>query len=68
MEKQGVQPDVAVGTTPEDLAKGVDAQLSKAVEVVMQDVVVWKKNRSSVVSTPAGGSGSPITAPMPKQP
>jgi tricorn protease len=70
MERQGVQPDVSVVTTPEELAKGSDAQLNKAVDVVMQDVLVWKKNRSSVASTPAGGggTGTPVTAPLPKQP
>ena len=28
---------------PDDLAKGKDAQLDKAVEVLLADVAVWKK-------------------------
>jgi tricorn protease len=34
MENFGVQPDVKVDNTPEDFAKGRDAQLEKAVEVL----------------------------------
>ena len=66
MEKQGVQPDVPVVALPEDVAKGTDAQLNKAVEVVTQDVLVWKKNRTAVVTTPGGGSAPMV--PLPKQP
>jgi tricorn protease len=61
MEKEGVNPDVAVEALPEDLAKGTDAQLSKAVEVVTQDVVAWKKARNPA----GGGSGSGTVAPTP---
>ncbi len=43
MEKEGVTPDVVVEPTPEDLAKGRDPQLEKAIEVVKDDVVAWKK-------------------------
>src|SRR5439155_20846794 len=34
MEREGVIPDVQVQATPEELAKGLDQQLKKAVEVV----------------------------------
>jgi tricorn protease len=61
MEREGVNPDVAVDASPEDLAKGTDAQLSKAVEVVTQDVVAWKKARHPA----GGGSGSGSVAPTP---
>src|SRR5262249_19333758 len=47
MERQGVQPDVAVDALPEDLARGVDAQLGKAVEVLLKDVAEWKKARGT---------------------
>jgi C-terminal processing protease CtpA/Prc len=49
MDKQGVVPDVALDTPPDLLAKGVDLQLEKAVEVLQADVVQWKKK-----SEPAG--------------
>jgi tricorn protease len=55
MEKEGVKPDVAVEPSPEELAKGLDPQLDKAVEVVKQDVVAWKKARGIPV---AGESAS----------
>ena len=46
MEKQGVKPDVAVAISPADWAKGHDAQLAKAVDVVAGDVAIWKKSRT----------------------
>jgi tricorn protease len=45
MEKEGVTPDVVVEPTPEDIAKGRDPQLEKAIEVVKDDVVAWRKAR-----------------------
>jgi tricorn protease len=67
MEKQGVQPDIAVEAMPEDVAKGNDAQIKAAVEVLLKDVVEWKKTRSPTVSGSGGGSPlPPMTAPMPK--
>jgi tricorn protease len=53
MEKEGVQPDVPVEPDPDQLARGVDAQLEKAVEVLQQDVVAWKKAHG-----PAGATGT----------
>ena len=52
MEKEGVIPDVAVDAPPEELAKGIDAQLKKAVDVLGVDVAEWKKARSAVATAP----------------
>lgn len=71
MEKEGVIPDVQVQVTPEELAKGVDSQLKKAVEVVEADVVVWKKAKSGVAaapSTPSTGGMPPSTGMPPGAP
>ncbi|MBI1832574.1 MAG: PD40 domain-containing protein [Planctomycetes bacterium] len=51
MEKEGVQPDVLIEPHPDDLARGVDLQLDKAVEVLMQDVAAWKKARPPMVGS-----------------
>lgn len=56
MEREGVNPDIAIDTLPEDLAKGIDPQLNKAVEVLTSDVVLWKKAREAV----AGGTKGPM--------
>jgi tricorn protease len=71
MEREGVVPDVPVDALPEDLAKGKDAQLSKAVEVLARDVLVWKKHRIPLATE--GGSGAtpptqPVSSPMPMPP
>jgi len=67
MEKEGVQPDYPVEALPEDLAKGVDAQMVKAVDVLLKEVVEWKKAKSTIVATPGGGTPTPpMTTPMPK--
>jgi tricorn protease len=49
MENEGVAPDVLVEQQPEELAKGIDPQLDKAVEVLQQEVVAWKKAHPTVV-------------------
>jgi tricorn protease len=68
MEREGVTPDVAVDAPPEELAKGVDAQLKKAVEVLGVEVAEWKKARTGVAATapPAGGTTAPATGMTPK--
>lgn len=76
MEKQGVIPDVAVEIAVADWLKGIDTQLTKAVEVVAADVVAWKRNKTAARGTGATdttGTGSaaeprPVlpVAPMPK--
>ena len=38
MENFGVQPDVWVDNGPEDFAKGRDAQIEKAVEVLKAEI------------------------------
>jgi tricorn protease len=71
MEREGVAPDVLVEEHPDQLAKGIDAQLDKAVEVLQKDVVAWKlKNQGSVVSHPgkAGSTGNPTASPGPVPP
>jgi tricorn protease len=82
MEREGVMPDVTVEPTPEDLVKGRDPQLEKAIEVVKTDVAVWKKahgipTTSAVAAdkpgappatgpVPATTPTKPVTAPMSK--
>jgi tricorn protease len=66
MEKEGVIPDVFVEQHPDQLARGLDAQLDKAVEILQQEVVVWKKLRSQVTSTPGPGiTPAPVVTPGP---
>lgn len=66
MEKEGVTPDVAVDVHPDALARGEDAQLDKAVEVLMHDVEIWRKTRGHVAGQPrAGAQGSSSIAPAP---
>jgi tricorn protease len=60
MEKEGVQPDVLVEPHPDQLAKGVDVQLDKAVEVLQEEVVAFKKK--------AGGGVASTKAPEPTAP
>jgi tricorn protease len=70
MEKEGVVPDVIVEEQPDQLAKGVDVQLDKAVEVLQKDVVAWKKSHepstsgktseSASVATPTSSPGSAV--------
>ncbi|MBI3821912.1 MAG: PD40 domain-containing protein [Planctomycetes bacterium] len=54
MEKEGVRPDVLIEPHPDDLARGIDVQLEKAIEVLTQDVVAWKKARPPSIG--AGGN------------
>jgi tricorn protease len=61
MEKEGVAPDVLVENHPDHLARGIDAQLVKAVEVLQQDVLAWKKRRSPGVVRPSGAGPSGAT-------
>jgi tricorn protease len=60
MDKEGVNPDVLVETTPDLLAKGVDLQLEKAVEVLQADVVQWKKKSEAAVTTTPGEGGKVV--------
>jgi tricorn protease len=72
MEKQGVVPDVIVDQQPDELARGIDSQLVKAVEVLKDEVVAWKRARSGVALNPAGVATpgpevrpAPVPAPPP---
>lgn len=72
MEKEGVAPDVLVEQHPDELAKGIDSQLDKAVEVLEKNVVAWKKTHPGTAGKPSADkppspSGSPPT-PMPMSP
>ena len=62
MEKQGVVPDVIVDTHPVQIARGIDAQLNKAVEMLQGEVAEWKKKKEGAV--PTGNSGSPPPPPL----
>jgi tricorn protease len=67
MDKEGVAPDELVENLPDQLARGVDAQLDKAVEVLQKEVTVWKKTHSSVAVKPDSGKSAeaPAAGPPP---
>ena len=69
MDKEGVVPDVVVEVHPDQLARGIDPQLQRAVEVLTQDVVAWKKARPPEAVVPIiGSSGSgPEVKPAPNR-
>jgi tricorn protease len=46
MDKEGVKPDVVVEPHPDEVARGQDPQLEKAVQVLLADVAEWKKKPS----------------------
>jgi tricorn protease len=52
MEREGVMPDVVVEPNPDQLARGQDIQLDRAVEVLAQDVAAWKKAHPGVAFVP----------------
>jgi tricorn protease len=52
MEREGVVPDVAVDIHPDQLARGEDPQLQKAVEVLLADIAA-RRTRPSASPTPA---------------
>jgi tricorn protease len=54
MDKVGVTPDVAVETHPDQLAKGIDAQLDRAVQVLTEDVAEWKKTHPGLAQASDG--------------
>jgi tricorn protease len=69
MEKEGVTPDFLVEPTPEQLAKGVDPQIEKAVEVVMQDVAQWKKAHPLLAGKPEDSKpATPVVGPIAPMP
>jgi tricorn protease len=69
MEREGVKPDVLVEPQPDQLAKGIDAQLERAVEVLQADLLASKKNPARVAVQPDGGKpGTPMGPPTPAGP
>jgi tricorn protease len=56
MEKEGVMPDVQIEAHPDQLARGIDVQLEKAVEVLTQDVAAWKKTRPPLTGASTGSN------------
>lgn len=65
MEKEGVNPDILVGQHPDELAKGLDPQIVKAVEVLTQDVVAWKKTNQPATVTVDSKPVPPMTPTTP---
>ena len=64
MDKEGVLPDVVVETHPDQLAKGIDLQLDKAVEVLTEEVTAWKKkNQPNMAVKLPEKAGDPPVAP-----
>ncbi len=72
MEREGVTPDVEIEDLPDQLAKGIDAQLDKSVEVLKTDVIVWKQTRSNLAASqaiqPNGHAGAAPTSAPPTAP
>lgn len=65
MEREGVAPDILVEQHPEQLVKGIDPQLDKAVEVLQRDVAEWKKTRPNVAAIPREGGPGTVASPVP---
>jgi tricorn protease len=59
MEREGVAPDIEVEALPDQLAKGIDTQLDKAVDVLKTDVVAWKQTHTGMAVT--AGNNKPAT-------
>ena len=43
LEQNGAPPDVEVWPEPGDAGKGIDRQLEKGVEVLLEEVAEWRK-------------------------
>jgi tricorn protease len=67
MEKEGVVPDVEVPVHPDQLARGEDPQLERAVAVLTDDVTAWRKTRGPVAGSPLPGQpgAAPVVTPSP---
>jgi tricorn protease len=63
MEREGVQPDILVAEHPDQLVKGIDVQLDRAVEVLQLDVAEWKKKNAAVAAKPEDAK-PPAPGPM----
>ncbi len=67
MDKQGVLPDVAVETSAEEWVIGIDAQMTKAVQVLTTDVVAWKMSRNQSMTQVPTKSETPTATALPEQ-
>ena len=65
MDKAGVEPDVPAVVHPDQLARGQDAQIERAVAVLLEDVVAWRKARPPVAGNPSVGNPGTGAAPAP---
>ncbi|QEL17325.1 S41 family peptidase [Limnoglobus roseus] len=63
MEKEGVQPDIAVEQSFADWQKGHDTQLTEALKTVQTDVVAWKKAKGMPVA-----AAEPLVKPATNKP
>ncbi len=64
MDKEGVVPDEHVENHPDQLAKGLDLQIDKSVEVLLKDVAAWKKTKPAVALKPGEEApATPMTVP-----
>ena len=63
MDKEGVKPDVTLEDHPDQLVKGIDVQLDKAVQVLQADVAQWKKKNDP----PIAAKPDEIKAETPKK-
>jgi tricorn protease len=59
MEKEGVRPDYLIEQHPDELARGKDTQLEKAVEVLQQEVIAWKKAKNGGAAVSPGDTPAP---------
>jgi hypothetical protein len=61
-----VTPDYMVEADPDQLAKGIDPQLEKAVLVLQDEVAAWKKNGgNAILNVGPGGLPGPVITPLP---
>jgi C-terminal processing protease CtpA/Prc len=61
LEMAGVQPDFPVEAKPDQLVRGIDAQIAKAVEVLDAEVVA-KQAAAAKVAEQVNGAKAPSTA------
>jgi tricorn protease len=64
MDREGVKPDVEAVPHPDQLLKGHDVQLEKAVEVLKAEVLAWKAKGTSVSSKEPEKPPPPTPMPM----
>jgi tricorn protease len=62
LEMAGIQPDFAVEAKPDQLARGIDAQITKAVEVLGAEVVARLAAASKVAQQSTGAAKSAPTS------